>query len=67
MDTENTNFHRARAKTMFDLNDLIPPDSIMVLVDAADINDAGQIVGTGFIKSDPVHLYRAFLLTPVQP
>lgn len=43
-----------------DLNDLIPGNLGWTLVEARDINDAGQIVGTGVVAG---HL-RAFLLTP---
>ncbi len=47
--------------TVYDLNDLIPPDSgWRVLLRAWAINDAGQIIGDGYIN-DQVH---AFLLTP---
>ena len=46
---------------MTDLNTLIDPALGWQLVYATDINNRGQIVGTGFIGSQ-VH---AFLLTPV--
>jgi probable HAF family extracellular repeat protein len=52
-----------RNGTMHDLNNLIPANSGWVLSKAEDINDAGQIVGTGFKNGQP----RAFLLTPTQP
>ena len=48
---------------MQDLNNLIPANSGWVLTRAADLNDAGQIVGTGFKNGQA----RAFLLTPTQP
>ena len=47
---------------MRDLNEFIPSQSGWVLSEARDINDAGQIVGTGLING----LQRAFLLTPVR-
>ncbi len=50
---------------MLDLNDLIPPESNMVLHEAMDINSSGQIVGYGYIKSIGVGVPHAFLLTPV--
>ena len=43
-----------------DLNDLISPDSGWHLEFASDINDAGQIVGTGTYQGRPT----SFLLTP---
>lgn len=46
--------------SMVDLNNLIDPVSGWELLDAADINDLGQIVGTGIINGET----RAFLLTP---
>lgn len=45
---------------MNDLNNLIPPDSGWVLMSAAGINDAGQIVGYGRIRRGE----HAFLLDP---
>ena len=48
------------AGVMRDLNDLIPPGSGWVLTEARDINDAGRIVGTGWIDGEQ----RGFLLTP---
>lgn len=45
---------------MRDLNDLIPPDSGWVLIEASAINASGQIAGTGRIRDE----IRAFLLTP---
>jgi probable HAF family extracellular repeat protein len=44
-----------------DLNTLIDPLSGWELLDAADINDAGQITGQGLIGNQ----YHAYLLTPV--
>jgi probable HAF family extracellular repeat protein len=46
---------------MVDLNTLIDPLSGWELLDAADINDAGQITGQGLIGGE----YHAYLLTPV--
>jgi probable HAF family extracellular repeat protein len=46
--------------TMTDLNSLIPADSGWELLQANDINDAGQIVGSGRFNGQ----IRAFLLTP---
>lgn len=45
---------------MRDLTDLIPRQSGWVLTEARDINDAGQIVGTGWLHGQQ----RGFLLTP---
>jgi probable HAF family extracellular repeat protein len=45
-----------------DLNNLIPPQSGWVLNFARDINDKGQIVGSGKINGQT----HAFLLTPVK-
>ena len=50
-----------RTGVMTDLNELIPQDSGWYLVDAFDINDAGQIVGRGLIGGE----MHAFVLTPV--
>ena len=47
---------------MQDLNKLIPADSGWVLTEAKGINEAGQIVGYGFLDGER----RAFLLTPVK-
>ncbi len=49
--------------SMQDLNNLIPANTGWVLSRAADINDAGQIVGSGLKDGQP----KAFLLTPTQP
>ncbi len=46
---------------MRDLNDLIPADSGWDLAVASDINNVGQIVGSGILNGR----VRAFLLTPV--
>jgi probable HAF family extracellular repeat protein len=46
---------------MSDLNSLIPEDSGWLLTNAQGINDAGQIVGAGYINDQ----FHAFLLTPV--
>ena len=46
---------------MLDLNDLVDLPAGWTLTYAADINDAGQIVGHG-IKNG---LKRAYLLTPI--
>ena len=45
---------------VLDLNDRIPSSSGWVLQEAAGINDAGQIVGTGLHNGDQ----RGFVLTP---
>jgi len=59
--------HSARAVivtagVMRDLNGLIPSGSGWVLTEARDINDAGRIVGTGWLDGEQ----RGFLLTPTQ-
>jgi len=43
-----------------DLNGLIPAGARWLLTEARDINDSGQIVGTGIFDGQ----VRAFLLTP---
>lgn len=48
--------------TMYNLNDLISPDSGWVLRSASDINNLGQIVGWGFNGDAFAH---AFLMTPI--
>jgi probable HAF family extracellular repeat protein len=48
------------AGVMRDLNGLIPSGSGWVLTHARDINDAGRIVGTGWLNGEQ----RGFLLTP---
>jgi uncharacterized membrane protein len=48
---------------MVDLNTLIDPSSGWVLQRAAAINDAGQIVGSGFFNGETY--LEAFLLTPL--
>ena len=51
------------ANGMQDLNSLIAPASGLILVQAWDINDSGQITGLAF----PGNQGRAFLLTPIAP
>jgi hypothetical protein len=48
---------------MQDLNSLIAPASGLILVQAWDINDSGQITGLAFSGNQG----RAFLLTPIAP
>jgi probable HAF family extracellular repeat protein len=48
---------------MRDLNDLIPPDSGIVFIEATGINDSGSIVGVGTVNG-PVPPFHSFLLTP---
>ena len=43
-----------------DLNALIPASAGWLLTETRDINDSGQIVGTGIFEGQ----VRAFLLTP---
>jgi probable HAF family extracellular repeat protein len=50
-------------EVMYDLNDFLPAGSGWELLEARDINDAGQIVGFG--TYGPLGLNHAFLLTPV--
>lgn len=45
---------------MYDLNDLIPPESDWELTRACAINDQGHIIGTGRLSG----VYRSYLLTP---
>ena len=45
---------------LIDINDTIDPQSGWTLCNAADINDAGQIVGWGFLS----HRHHAFRMTP---
>jgi hypothetical protein len=47
---------------MVDLNTLIAPDSPYIVTSATGINDAGQIVGYGYVL--PQYDIHAFLLTP---
>jgi probable HAF family extracellular repeat protein len=56
-------FLRTAAGGMVDLNTLIDPLSDWELLDAHEVNSAGQIVGQGLINEE----YRAFLLTPTLP
>jgi len=49
--------------TMIDLNALLPAESRWLLEDASDINDNGQIVGSGFIDGQQ----HAFLLSDLPP
>jgi uncharacterized membrane protein len=61
--------HRAFLATsgrVFDLNDLVPAASGWVLEDALSINDAGQIVGSGY-RSDSPSVQRYFLLDASAP
>jgi probable HAF family extracellular repeat protein len=51
-----------RTRTMSDLNALISPESGWQLLEATDINDAGQIVGQGLMDNET----HAFMLTPVR-
>src|SRR6478672_6626912 len=53
-------FRYTSGSGMVDLNSLIDPLSGWELLDAADINDAGQITGQGLIGG----VYHAYLLTP---
>jgi hypothetical protein len=46
---------------MVDLNTALPPDSGWELLYARDINNRGQITGTGFFNGG----YRAYVLTPI--
>jgi probable HAF family extracellular repeat protein len=46
---------------MTDLNSLIPPNSGWILSEARDINDRGQIVGSGRLNGE----HRAFRLDPI--
>ena len=52
---------------MYDLNDLVLDvlPSWDRLSQANSINDAGQIVGWGFARSEDQVFHRAFLLTPI--
>jgi probable HAF family extracellular repeat protein len=47
---------------LWDLNQLIPENSGWILKEATDINNDGQIVGSGEIDGE-IH---AFLLTPIK-
>lgn len=48
--------------TMYDLNDLVVDGSGWTLETAQDINDSGQIIGSGTLNNQS----HSFLLTPVQ-
>jgi probable HAF family extracellular repeat protein len=50
---------------MIDLNSLIPPGSGIVITNAQDINDRGQIAADGYATSSP-SVDLAFLLTPTR-
>jgi probable HAF family extracellular repeat protein len=47
---------------MRDLTSLLPPSSTWTLTNAADINEAGQIIGAGFSSNGQSQ--HAFLMTP---
>jgi probable HAF family extracellular repeat protein len=51
---------------MIDLNSLIPGSSGIVIADAKDINDRGEIAAVGYAKSAP-SVYLALLLEPTRP
>ena len=51
----------ANDEGMADLNELVEPDEPWLLVEARDVNNAGQIAGYGLVKERE----RAFLLTPL--
>jgi probable HAF family extracellular repeat protein len=51
---------------VFDLNDLIPAGTEWVLQEAFSINDAGQIVGKGYLTSSPT-VTRYFLMQVTEP
>jgi uncharacterized membrane protein len=51
------------AGTLYDLNSLVPANSGWTITDARDINDRGQIVGTGLYQGQNV----AFEMTPTRP
>jgi probable HAF family extracellular repeat protein len=48
-----------------DLNSLIDPASGWLIGAAYDLNDAGQIIGEGYVPSDDYAYKHAYLLTPV--
>jgi probable HAF family extracellular repeat protein len=54
-----------RRGRMIDLNSLIPAGSGMVITDAQDINDRGQIAADGYATSAP-SIELALLLTPTR-
>ena len=49
------------------LTDLVPPSCRWRPMVASDINDAGQIAGYGTPKAAPDSIYRAFIMSPVNP
>jgi hypothetical protein len=51
---------------VFDLNDLIPAGGEWVLQEAFSVNDAGQIVGKGYLTSSPT-VTRYFLMQATEP
>src|SRR5262249_31723704 len=50
---------------MIDLNSLIPADSGIVITNAEDINDRGEIAANGYATSSP-SVYLALLLKPTR-
>jgi probable HAF family extracellular repeat protein len=51
---------------MIDLNSLIPSDSGIVITDAQDVNDRGEIVAEGYATTSP-SILLALLLKPTWP
>ncbi len=51
---------------IIDLNSLIPANSRIVITNAQDINDRGEIAAEGYATSDPT-VHMAFLLEPMRP
>lgn len=51
--------------TTTDLNTLITANSDWILTEAGDINNSGQIVGTGWFGSTGNYKQHAYLLTPI--
>lgn len=58
--SDNNSNGQSDSGEMVDLNTLLPPNTGWNLTEARDINDAGQIVGTGTINGQN----HAFLMTP---